>query len=67
MSIFIAICMFAALGAVVAVLGLGVFAMARGGEFNKKYGNRLMRARIILQGIAIVLLLLIAALWHKGS
>ncbi|HRQ61840.1 MAG TPA: twin transmembrane helix small protein [Alphaproteobacteria bacterium] len=42
--------------AVVAVMGLGVFAMAKGGEFNKKYGNKLMRLRVMLQGVALALL-----------
>lgn len=35
------------------VMMLGVFSMAKGGEFNKKYGNKLMQARVILQGIAL--------------
>lgn len=42
--------------AVVAVLLIGVFAMARGGGFNAKYGNKLMRARVALQALAIVVL-----------
>ncbi len=37
------------------VLFVGLFAMARGGDFSKKYGNRLMRFRIIFQGIALLL------------
>ena len=37
---------------------IGVISMAKGGEFNAKYGNLLMRARIISQGIAVVLLLI---------
>ncbi|HLW27697.1 MAG TPA: twin transmembrane helix small protein [Kiloniellales bacterium] len=37
------------------VLFTGIFAMARGGEFNRKYGNRLMRYRVIAQGIALLL------------
>ncbi len=41
---------------VLAVLGLGVFSMIKGGEFNKKYGNRLMRARVIMQGLAVAML-----------
>ncbi len=49
-----------ALVAVVAVLLAGVFAMARGGEFNKKYGNKLMRARVVLQALAV---LIIAVVW----
>ena len=49
-----------ALVAVVLVLLAGLFAMARGGEFNRKYGNKLMRWRIALQGSAVLLLL---AIW----
>jgi hypothetical protein len=47
-----------ALVATVGVLFLGLFSMARGGEFNKKYGNRLMRWRVFTQGAALVLLAL---------
>jgi hypothetical protein len=43
---------------VLAVLGLGVFSMIKGGEFNKKYGNKLMQARVGLQGLALALLAL---------
>ena len=46
--------MFAALGA----LGIGIFSMAKGGDFNKKHGNKLMQARVILQGVAFALLAL---------
>ena len=37
------------------VLFTGLIAMARGGEFNRKPGNRLMRLRVIAQGVAILL------------
>lgn len=40
---------------VVAVLFTGLFSMARGGEFNRKYGNILMRWRVGLQGLAVLL------------
>jgi len=43
---------------VLAVLGIGLFSMIKGGEFNKKYGNRLMQARVVLQGVALGLLAL---------
>ena len=46
-----------ALAGTLAVLFAGVFAMARGGEFNRKWGNKLMRARVGTQGLAILLLL----------
>lgn len=38
-----------------ASLAVGLFAMVKGGEFNKKYGNRLMRARVTMQGIALAM------------
>lgn len=49
MMILVAIAMLITLG----VLFTGLFAMARGGEFNAKYGNKLMRARVIAQAVAI--------------
>lgn len=48
-----------------AVLFTGLIAMARGGEFNAKWGNRLMRYRILCQGIALALFA-IALLIGKG-
>lgn len=38
-----------------AVLVTGIFTMARGGEFNRKHSNRLMRLRVVAQCIALVL------------
>lgn len=40
--------------AVLASLAAGVIVMARGGEANKKYANKLMQARVILQGVALL-------------
>ncbi len=48
--------------AVVIVLMIGLGGFATGGEFNKKYANKLMRWRIGLQAVAIVLILLFIAL-----
>ena len=45
------------LGTLVTML-LGAFAMGRGGEFNQKYGNLLMRARTVCQAGTLVCLLL---------
>lgn len=55
MSNIFAILMIPAMLAVVASLVLGVFAMAKGGETSKKYSNKMMQARIMLQGIALLL------------
>jgi hypothetical protein len=53
MSGFFFILMIAAMLATLGVLALGMVAMIKGGEFNAKYGNRLMRARVMMQGIAL--------------
>lgn len=43
----------------------GLIGMVKGGEFNKKYGNRLMRMRVTLQGLALAMFAL--AVWAQGS
>lgn len=42
--------------ATLAVLGTGIVGFLRGGEFNRRWGNQLMRARVALQAVAIVIL-----------
>jgi hypothetical protein len=44
--------------AVVVSLFVGVGAMAKGGETSKKYSNKMMRARVILQGAAVLFFIL---------
>ena len=41
---------------IVLMIGLGGFAF--GGEFNRKYANKIMRLRILFQAIAILLIIL---------
>jgi|TARA_B100000787_G_C16171775_1_gene286894 hypothetical protein len=36
------------------VVIIGVIAMAKNGNFNKKYSNRLMRMRVLFQGVAVI-------------
>ncbi len=55
METLIPVAIVAAMVAAVGALLLGVVSMAKGGDFNKKYGNTLMRARVALQGLAILL------------
>ena len=43
--------------AVVAVLSVGLYGMFKGGEFNKKYSNKMMRMRITLQFVALVIIM----------
>lgn len=49
-----------ALAAVAVVLLVGVAGMLRGGAFNRRYGNGLMRLRVILQGVAVALIVVYA-------
>jgi hypothetical protein len=43
------------------ILLFGVITMIRGGEFNRRNGNKLMRARVIMQGVTLVLVVLMFA------
>ena len=56
MNMILTFCLGLAVAAVVAVLALGLFSLAMGGDFNRKYGNRLMIARVALQALALFLL-----------
>lgn len=52
--------------AVLAVLMLGIGGFAKGGEFNRKNANKIMRWRVGLQAVAIALILLFVWL-RSGS
>jgi hypothetical protein len=52
---------------VVGILFLGLFSMARGGEFNRKYGNVFMRLRVAAQLLAVVLVLILVFLMSRGN
>ena len=54
------------IGTLVTML-LGAFSMGRGGDFNQKYGNLLMRARTICQGGTIACLLLMFLTSRSGG
>ncbi|GGH42242.1 twin transmembrane helix small protein [Frigidibacter albus] len=43
---------------VLAILMVGIGGFAKGGEFNRKHANRIMRYRIGAQAVAIALILL---------
>ena len=44
--------------AVLAVLLVGVGGFAKGGDFNRKYANKIMRLRLLLQFVAVILIVL---------
>jgi hypothetical protein len=46
---------------------VGIGGFARGGEFNRKHGNRMMRWRIYAQFVAVVLIVAFAWFRSKGA
>lgn len=52
---------------VVVILMLGIGSFARGGEFNRKNSNRLMRYRIAAQAVAVILIVGFAWLRSGGA
>jgi hypothetical protein len=56
---------FAAL-AVLIILMVGIGGFARGGAFNRKHANRIMRYRIGAQAVAVALILLFVYLRKSG-
>ena len=62
LSVVLKVLLAAVLVAVVAVLFTGIVSMSRGGDFEDRWGNRLMRMRVALQGVAVALLLALALL-----
>ncbi len=55
-----------AIAAALASLAGGLVAMARGGAFNARWGNRLMRARVVSQGAALALIALYFVVGRSG-
>lgn len=52
--------------AVLVILMIGIGGFAKGGDFNRKHANRIMRYRIIAQAVAVALILLFVFLRRGG-
>ncbi len=52
---------------VLAILAVGIGGFARGGEFNKKHGNRMMRWRLYAQFGAVVLIMIFLYFRTRGA
>ncbi len=50
---------------VLIILMIGIGGFAKGGDFNRKHANRIMRYRIAAQFVAIVLIL--GFIWIRGK
>jgi heme/copper-type cytochrome/quinol oxidase subunit 2 len=51
---------FILLGSVAIVLLLGIYTLFKGGNTSKKYSNKLMQLRVLLQFFAVIILVLMA-------
>lgn len=51
---------------VLVVLIFGVIVFARGGDFNRKWSNKIMRLRLLTQAIAVVMILVTVVLAQTG-
>tara|TARA_B100000963_G_C22548090_1_gene635410 strand:+ start:940 stop:1140 length:201 start_codon:yes stop_codon:yes gene_type:complete len=51
---------FTLLGAVAIVLIMGIYTLFKGGNTSKKFSNKLMQLRVLLQFVAIIVLVLMA-------
>jgi hypothetical protein len=54
------------LAATLIVLCVGIYSLAKGGTFARENSNKLMRLRVIAQGVTIVLMLIFLALIGRG-
>ena len=52
---------------VLVILLIGIGSFGKGGEFNRKYGNKLMQLRILAQGLAVLAIVIFAWARTKGA
>jgi len=62
---FLDIALYILLAVVLVVLAAGIFTLFRGGEFGRTWSNKLMRARVLFQFIAV--LVVVAGFWLKQN
>ncbi|MHA6345093.1 twin transmembrane helix small protein [Roseivivax sp. CAU 1761] len=53
--------------AVAVILLVGIGGFAKGGEFNRKYANKIMRLRVAAQFVAVILIVLFVLIRGIGS
>jgi hypothetical protein len=63
--LFILAALACGLVAVILLFGIGTF--GRGGEFNRKHANRIMRWRIAAQFVAVLLILIFVYFRRQGG
>lgn len=66
MNTFVIVLLLLAMAATVGALVWGVIAMARGGDFNAKWSNKMMRYRILFQAIALCVFMALLSMVGTG-
>lgn len=59
--------MLAAMAVVVIILLVGIGGFAKGGAFNRKHANRIMRYRIYAQLVAVVIIVAVVYIRRTGG
>ncbi|MFC4725540.1 twin transmembrane helix small protein [Glycocaulis abyssi] len=65
MAGFLDILLYVLMAVVFVTLCVGIYALMRGGEFGRSWSNKLMRARVLFQFLAV--LVIVAGFWAKGA
>jgi len=63
MIAFIDILLYVLLAVVFIILVVGIYTLFKGGDFGRSWSNKLMRARVLFQFIAV--LVLVVGFWLK--
>lgn len=66
MTTFVAILLALGLIATLGTLLFGLVTMGRGGEFNQKHGNTIMRLRVYAQGFTLAMFVLLVVMKTGG-
>lgn len=65
MAGFLDILLYILMGVVFVILCAGIYSLVRGGDTGRSWSNRLMRARVLFQFLAV--LVIVAGFWAKGA
>ena len=57
----------ASVGIVLLILLAGIATFAVGGEFNRKYANKIMRLRLVAQLIAVIVIIAFVLIVRSGN
>jgi hypothetical protein len=65
MTGFLDVLLYILMGVVFIILAGGIYTLVRGGDFGRSWSNRLMRARVLFQFLAV--LVIVVGFWAKGA